>query len=357
MKDLAFEKLSLGEIEKCYSTLGMEIEGKPQLFFGGEGVGFVCAYSGENFDRCDVIWEGGGGTMSIVPMPGHEGWLLASRGFRSMVDCGGSTIEIIRRKDGKFSHEPIATVDYLHRFDTLLAPDGTRYIIAASLHSGKENNEDWSTPGYLYAGVLPEDVESSFTVEMTRLPGELYMNHGFCKAQWKGRDAAFISSREGLFVVLPPEKPESDWCAELLLPFPVSDIAIADVDGDGEMEIAALLPFHGDQFKIYHREKGAGAYQEVYSHISKNDFYHAIISGKIQGERLFAVGARGGAGEVFLVRWDAKDKAYVSQLVESGPGCSNLSLLNTEDGDLLLSANRTTDTASVYKFKPAKKKV
>ena len=352
MKDLVFEKLSLGEIEKCYSALGMEIGGKPHLFFGGEGVGFVCAYSGEKFDHCDIIWEGGGGTMSIVPMPGYEGWTLASRGFLSMVECAGSPIEIIRYQEGKFSHEPIAVVDYLHRFDTLLAPDGTRYIIAASLHGGKKNVDDWSTPGHLHVGVMPEDVTGSFTVELSQLPGDFYMNHGFCKAQWKGREAAFISSREGLFAVLPPEKPEGDWCAELLLPFPVSDIAIADVDGDGEMEIAALLPFHGDQFKIFHKEKDACTYKEVYSHLSGNDFYHAIISGVIQGERLFAVGARGGAGEVFLVRWDAKAKAYKSQLIEAGPGCSNLSLLNTKDGDLLLSANRTTDTAAVYRFDP-----
>ena len=348
IKDLAFEKLNLGQIEKCYSTLGLEIGGKPYLFFGGEGNGSMRVFSGEKFEHCDLIWEGGGGTMSIVPLPGHEGWVLASRGFTSMVDSAGSTIEIIRHKDGVFSFESIATLDYLHRFDTLLAPDGTRYIIAASLHGGKVDKNDWSKPGHLHVGAMPEDVDASFTVELNQLPGDFYMNHGFCKGKWQGRDAAFIASKEGVFVVLPPEKPEGDWCAEQLLDFPVSDIAVADVDGDGEQEIAALLPFHGDQFKIYRKENDG--YKEVYSHPTANDFYHAVISGRIRDELMFMVGSRKGAAELCLVRWDAKAKAFASQQLEAGPGPSNLALLNSSAGDLLLSANRMIFEAAVYKF-------
>ena len=65
MKDLVFEKLKLGEIEKCYSTLGLEIGGKPYLFYGGEGNGSMRVFSGENFENCDIIWEGGGTMVAI----------------------------------------------------------------------------------------------------------------------------------------------------------------------------------------------------------------------------------------------------------------------------------------------------
>jgi len=345
---LAFEKLNFGEIEKCYSTLGLEIGGKPYLFFGGEGKGSMRVFSGENFENCDLIWEGGGGTMSIVPLPGHEGWILASRGFTSMVDSAGSTVEIIRYVNGKFSHESIATLDYLHRFDTLLAPDGTRYIFAASLHGGKVDKDDWSKPGHLYYGAMPQDVETSFNVPLTRLPGDFYMNHGFCKGEWEGRDAGFIASREGVFVALPPEKLGGEWKIIRLLDFPVSDIAVADVDGDGEKEIAALLPFHGNECKIFKLENGA--YRQVYSHPTENDFYHAIISGRIGGELMFMVGSRKGAAELCLLRWDADEKAYVSQQIEAGPGPSNLALLNTASGDYLLSANRMIFEAAAYRF-------
>lgn len=348
-KKLPFEKISLGTIEKCYAVLGVMLEGKPCLFYGGEGPGSVRAFRGDDFAQCDVIWDSGGGTMSIVPLPGHEGWALASRGFYSMVESEGSTVEIIRYREGAFSHETIAALPYLHRFDTLLAPDGTRYLLAATLHGGKADKEDWSKPGHLYAGVLPEDVSDSFEVPLTQLPGDFYVNHGFCRAEWAGQEAAFTASREGVFVWLPPETPGGVWRTEQPLDIPVSDIAIADIDGDGEPEIAALLPFHGNQFKIYHREDGA--YREVYAYPVENDFYHAVISGRIRGELMFAVGARKGAADLFLVRWDTEAQAYFAQQLEAGPGPSNLALLNTPEEDLLLSANRMIFEAAAYRFR------
>ena len=347
--ELVFEKISLGTIDQCYSALGIEIGGAPCLFFGGEGEGSVRAFRGEGFQECTRIWQGGGGTMSIVPFPGREGWVLASRGFYSMVDSAGSTIELVRFDGQGFSHEPIAKLDYLHRFDTLLAPDGTRHLIAASLHGGKADVDDWSKPGHLHVGALPADVERSFWVELAQLPGDYCMNHGFCKGEWEGREAAFIASREGLFAVLPPERLEDAWRVEQLMDVPVSDIALCDIDGDGEKEIAALMPFHGNQFKIFHRD--GAAYREVFSYPVENDFYHAVISGRINGESMFMGGARRLAADLFLVRWDAQRHEYYTQQLEAGKGPSNLALLNGAGGDLLLSANRMVDEAAVYRFR------
>ena len=101
-------------------------------------------------------------------------------------------------------------------------------------------------------------------------------------------------------------------------------------------------------FKIYRRENGV--YNEVYSHPTENDFYHAIISGKIKGELMFMMGSRKGAAELCLIRWDADAKAYVSQQIEAGPGPSNLALLNAASGDYLLSANRMIVEAAAYRF-------
>lgn len=345
---LSFEKKSLGSIEKCYAVLGMEISGKSCLLFGGEGNGSLRAYHGDGFSICDIIWEGGGGTMSIVPLPGREGWALASRGFYSMVESEDSTIEILRFRDGAFSHEPIARLPYLHRFDSLLAPDGTRYLFAATLHGGKTDKEDWSAPGHLYAGIMPKNPEVSFHVPLTQLPGAFFINHGFCKGEWAGREAAFTASREGASVWLPPLSQGEAWRVEQLLDIPVSDIAVADVDGDGEMEIAALLPFHGNECKIFRRENGA--YREVYAYPVENDFYHAIISGRLNNELLFVGGARKLAADLFLVRWDDRRKTYFPQQLEKGGGPSNLSILNAPGEDLLLSANRMIAEAAVYRF-------
>ena len=345
---LSFEKICLGGIEKCYAVLGVTLEGKPCLYFGGEGEGSVRAFRGDNFARCDVIWEGGGGTMSIVPLPGYGSWALASRGFYSMLECGDSTIEIIRYLDGAFSHEAIAALPFLHRFDTLMAPDGTRYLLAATLHGGKADLEDWSRPGRLFCGALPGDLNQPFRVALEQLPGDFHINHGFCRGKWEGREAAFTASREGVFVTLPPLEVGGAWRTDRLLDFPVSDIAVADVDGDGEQEIAALMPFHGNEFRIFRRE--GENYREVYRYPVENDFYHAVISGRIGGELLFAGGARKRAADLFLIRWDGESKTYFPQQIEKGPGPSNLAILNTAVGDLLLSANRMTHEAAAYRF-------
>lgn len=346
MKELAFEKISLGSIEKCYAVLGTVIGGKPFLFYGGEGKGSLRAFSGENFSRCDLIWEGGGGTMSIVPL--SEGCVLASRGFTSMVDSAGSTIEFIKYTGDGFNHTSLCSLDFLHRFDTLLAPDGTRYVFAAALHSGKTDKDDWSNPGHMYAGVLADAAELPKPVELTKLPGDFFMNHGFCKAEWDGREAAFTTSREGAFVWLPPEKAGGEWTMKQLLDFPVSDIAVSDIDGDGEKELACLLPFHGNEFHIYHAS--ADGYKEVYTYPLENDFYHAIISAAIHGEKVFVGGARKLTADVFVIRWDAENASFVSQQLEAGPGPSNLAMLNLPEEDILLAANRMIFEAAFYRF-------
>ena len=346
MQELKFEKISLGTIEKCYAVLGTTIGGRPFLFYGGEGAGSLRAFSGDDFSTCRLIWEGGGGTMSIVPL--CEGSILASRGFTSMVDSAGSTIELIRFEDGAFSHRTIATLDYLHRFDTLLAPDGTRYIFAASLHGGKTDKDDWSKPGHMFVGAMAADPLETGTVSLEQLPGDFYMNHGFCKARWQGRDAAFTTSREGAFVWLPPEEKGGEWTSEQLLDFPVSDIAVSDIDGDGSQELACLLPFHGNEFHIY-RKNGSG-YAEVYTYPVENDFYHAVISAKIHGENVFVGGARKLTADVFVIRWDKENNGFAAQQLEAGPGPSNLAMLNLPDCDILLSANRMIFEAAYYRF-------
>lgn len=346
LKPIAFQRLKLAEIEKCYATLGVIYQGETRLFYGAEGNGSLQFFCGKNYEERRNIWEGGGGTMSIVSL--HNGMVLASRGFYSLVDCAGSTVELLRPVGDTYVNETIATLDYLHRFDTLLAPDGTRYLFCAALHSGKQDKADWSKPGHVYAGAMPSDLSKPFTVELTQLEGEFFINHGFCKATWKGCEAGFIACKEGVFLWLPPKKVGDEWKCEQLLSFPVSDISVADTDGDGEAEIAALLPFHGNEFKIYRKDQCG--YTEVFSNPVENDFYHAIINGSIRGERVFVCGSRKLAAETVLVRWNADEKRFERQQLEEGGGPSNLALLHTPDADLLLSANRMTFEAVAFKF-------
>ncbi|MBQ1377536.1 MAG: hypothetical protein IIY77_06165, partial [Lachnospiraceae bacterium] len=87
MKELLhFNKITLDKMDNCYAVLGLPTEDGPVLLFGAEGEGLLISYSGPGFSVRETVWEGGGGTMSIVPVPGKDGWALASRGFYTMAD-------------------------------------------------------------------------------------------------------------------------------------------------------------------------------------------------------------------------------------------------------------------------------
>ena len=347
---MKFRKHALADISKCYSALGQEIDGEPHLFFAGEGDGSVHVFHGEGFSLHQTLTDGGGGTMSIVPIPGKKGWILISRGFYSMVESQDSVIELIRYENGAFSApQRLTSLPYLHRFGLVTAPDNTVYLIAATIADYKKNKDDWDHPGHLYYAVLPDHFDKLTELCLTRLPGDYYINHGFYVHKSNGIESAYIGCLNGIFQISPPETVnDKNFLINQLLDIPASDIAFCDIDRDGEDELAVLSPFHGDQFKIYKRIDDT--YREVYHCPIENDFYHAVSGATICKEPVFVVGARQLASQLLLVRWDEKSRTFANQIVEDGVGPSNVAVVNLSSCDILLSANRKINQAAIYIF-------
>lgn len=343
---MQFRKQRIDTIPKCYAAQGFMVDGLPHLAFAGEGDGSLQVYSGEHFEHKQTIWEGGGGTMSIVPLEGKQGWFLASRGFYSMVEAQDSTIEMVRFDGRAYTHEPIAKLPYLHRFGIVRAANGVAYVVAATIAQHKQSKEDWSHAGKLYYAALPNAYEASFELTLTELPGDYHMNHGFAIGRHNGREAALIGCREGLYAVVPPETLTAEWEISQMLDFPISDVAAADIDGDGMDELALISPFHGNRYAIYKRE--GNGYREQYHYAVEQDFYHAVVGATLGGERLFLGAARRMAMQLFAVRWNPVQKVYVPLVVDEGVGPSNLSVLHSEHGDIVLSANREIAEAAIY---------
>ena len=327
------EKIILGDIEKCYACLGAMIDNEPYVFFAGEGKGRLHVFHGEGFRQMETIWEGMGGTMSIVANPGDPYTFLASRGFYSMYDASTSAIELVKYEKSGFSHEPIAYLPWLHRFDVVCGEDGTKYIVAATLAESKESKEDWSKPGHVYWAELTE----SFPLTLHELPGDFFQNHGFFRAE----NLVYIGAREGAFCITPPAKAGGEWAVEQVLSFPVSDLAVYDIDGDGVDEIACIMPFHGDRYEVY--KNG----EKIYTYGVENDFYHTVIRGEIEGKPVFIGGARQKTASLFRLFWE---NGMQSEELDSGCGPSNAAILNTPEADILLAANRQIGQAALYLF-------
>lgn len=328
------KKIVLGDIEKCYSCMGAVLDGMPHLFFAGEGNGRLLVFYGESFQKTASIWEGGGGTMSIASVPINPNAFLASRGFYSLCDAKDSTVELITYEDGRFSHRPIMHLPWLHRFDTICGGDGTCYLVAASIADSKTTKEDWSQPGHIYWAVL----EPSAPLQLHRLEGDYFQNHGF----FRGKDRIYIGSREGAFSILPPDKRGQAWEIRQVLTGPVSDLAVCDIDQDGEDEIACITPFHGNCYQVFRNG------QPIYTHLIENDFYHTVTCGEIDGRPAFIGGARQKTASLFQLFWE--HSGIRAEELDRGCGPSNAAILNTPSADLLLAANRQIGQAAVYLF-------
>ena len=83
-------KTVLARLDKCYATAAMEIAGRLRYIIATEGVGPCVAFS--DADRSmETVWEGPGGTMNIVPIPGVPRPIPRHPGFRA--DLPGQGIQ------------------------------------------------------------------------------------------------------------------------------------------------------------------------------------------------------------------------------------------------------------------------
>lgn len=345
---MELKKTLIDEMFKCYSCNAISIDGKTQLIYAGEGPGILSVYSGDDFSDVKTLWDGDsgfGGTMSIVTVPGPDGYFFVSKGFLSMVDSETSAIYLIRYRDGEFIEEKLVDIPYLHRFDVITEGE-KRYLVAASLHGGKVDKADWSKPGKIYVAEIPYDLDAPMDVVLTVLAEGLTKNHGFNKGPWHGREVAFVATESGVLAVIPPAADGAAWSTEVIFDFPVSDVAAIDLDGDGEVEFALLSPFHGDQFDVY--KKIDGDYRSVFRYEKAQDFYHAINADTFNGVPSFVIGARKDPMDLFMVQYDAEANAFKSILIETQVGSANARIVHTENGDMIMASNRQINQAAFY---------
>ncbi|HEY8891315.1 MAG TPA: hypothetical protein VIM70_13790 [Clostridium sp.] len=341
---MKIEKKILGKVNKCYATSSTVIDLDRKILLATEGKGPCYMYSGPNFEQ-STVWDGPGGTMAIVAIPGKNGDFLAIQNFFPIYQSENAEIVWAQpQKGGKWNVKTILGLPYVHRFSILTA-GGVNYFIGATLCTTKQFEDDWSDPGKIYIGIIPDDL--SKPIKLKVIKEGLTKNHGFCKTVWNEKMSIMVTCEEGVFVITPPQIQDGEWKIETVLEKSVSDIAVIDIDGDGEDELVTIEPFHGGDFVI--NKKIGGQYKVVYKYPKEMDFGHVVWGGKLRGIPTIIGGYRSLGKELFYVQCVSTNPLkFKTEIIEAGTGPSNIDVLNGKDRDIIIASNHGIDEAALY---------
>jgi hypothetical protein len=341
---LQIEKIKLTQLERCYATGYTAVDNEARIMLATEGQGACYQFRGPDFKQ-STVWKGPGGTMSIIPIPGKNGDFLAVQNFFPTFQAEHSIIVWGSPKaDGKWEITTLINLPYIHRFD-IFNVGGINYFLGSTLCTSKKDKEDWSNPGKILVGVLPDSPDGE--MKLAPIKEGLVRNHGYCHTVWDGRETGLISCDQGVFRVTPPQHAQDEWRVALILDRPISDIAACDIDGDGEAELVTIEPFHGRRIAV--NKKINGQYQIIWEYDKPVDFGHVVWGGKLRGIPTFICGYRKEAAELFYIQCESKSPLKLkTTVIEAGGGPSNISVLHQKDRDIIITANRMVGEGVVY---------
>jgi hypothetical protein len=341
---MQIEKKVLAKLNKCYSVAPLHYRGGEHFLVAAEKQD-PCYLFDLNGKREETVWEGPGGVMSMVQIPGTDGQFLATQKFYSPNDSKDAELAIAAPcSAGGWKLRTLVHLPFVHRFDLLTARSGC-WLIACTLKSAHEYKEDWRTPGAVYAAKLPDDLSSfgpGHELPLTLLRNGMLRNHGYCRLAGPNGPAALICAENGVFRFTPPAA-DGSWHIELLLAAPASDAVLLDLDGDGMEELVTITPFHGNSVVIYHASPAG--FREVYRYATA-EFAHAIWGGIFCGRPSVIIGHRKGARDLLCFSWNGV--SWHCEEIDHDCGPANVLHYGHNGHDVLISANRETDEIAMY---------
>lgn len=341
---MKFEKKLVEKLDRCYAVNVIDINNEKYGFYATEGHGECFAYDCESFTKRAQVWEQPGGTMSMVPIPDKPGEFLAIQKFFRLYQWEEACLVWVKLdKNGKFQVKKMFTLPYLHRFD-IVKRSGVNWLLCCTLAAHRDSKEDWTTPGSVYAGILPENPEEE--IKLQCLKGDCFQNHGYTRVWKDDYSYGLITCQQGVFSFIPPKTVDGSWEIKKILNKAVSDVDVIDLDGDGNLEMAVIEQFHGRYFRIY--KYIDGVWEKVYEHPEVTEFYHVVKAGTLCGEPVFLGGCRRGKQQLFAVSYRKDLKKYEMTVIDEKIGPSNVCIYNSIKGDKILVAGREIGQALVY---------
>lgn len=314
-------------------------------FGAGPAPGIVCATEGHGpavisdppYRTARTLVDGPGGCMALLCDPEQAADLYAIMGCFAGYDFQGGAVYRVRPEGAA---ERVLDLPFAHRIG--IARRGrSRYLIAAAIAAGKKDAADWSQPGALYAAEMGAAGALGELVPI--LPG-IHKNHGFLLTRFEGHRSLLIGCEEGLFD-LDLESTGSAWPARWVLSQEVSEIAVADLDGDGKDELVTIEPFHGSAVRAYRLE--GEAWNPFWD--AEVSFGHCVLAGSFAGTASVLVSNRSGGKDLLLFQFSPEAPARPERIVvEAGAGAATMLTLAVEGTDRIFSANQAAGEIVMY---------
>lgn len=340
---MKLNKVATHKLEKCYSITTLEMDGDINLLVAAEKTDSCLLFS-EDCKLKTTVWDGPGGVMTMCQIPGSEGEFLATQKFYSPNDSKEAVlVHASPDGNGGFKIKTVADLPFVHRFDILIS-EGVKYIIACTLKSGHKEKDDWSSPGKIVVCKLPDF--STFAdedrLQFTAVCEGVLKNHGYCRRYDGENTYSVVGSESGIFEVKPPQN-GNDWQVKKICEDKASDMAFADVNGDGVAEMITISDFHGEKISIY--EKTENGYAVAWKYEKELPFAHSIFGGNVKGKECFIIGNRGGEKDITAFYYDGE---YKAELLDTNAGSANVLLWKNNKKTMLISTNREIDEIAFY---------
>lgn len=326
----------------CYAAGRLVENGMEKAVFASEkeGDGKIISLDLDSFQTC-VLSESPGGCMNVISLPGEDVEFLAIQRFFPVFQSENAVIVWGWKTDEGYQYKEVQQLPFVHRIE-VIHYKGEDLLIAASLCGSKRYQEDWESPGSIYAGRI--DYISRSITEFHVICKGIFQNHGLTRAEKNGIPGVLVSGRCGVFLLTPSKCVSGMWEKQSYIDTPASDAVIVDIDGDGQWEMGVISPFHGDRFQIYKRI--GETWNVIYELPGKHEFGHAIWGGMLNGHPGFIVGYRGDAMESYLV--SLENGEYKASLIDKGTGPANITVVHVNGCDYVCAANRQSDRCTVY---------
>ncbi|MFW6139584.1 MAG: hypothetical protein ACOC7U_10505 [Spirochaetota bacterium] len=345
---MQLQKKIIANLPRVYAVSPISIKGKTYFIAAAEEKGSCLLFSPPDW-KTSTIWNQPGGTMEVVPLEKESGAFLAVQKFYPIFQSQEACIVYAEPESSitkPWKVTKVLDLPFVHRIGRVTVKN-TPYVIASTLCSGKDYQEDWTKPGAVYAGPIPADIHGSW--EINPILEGITKNHGLHVTTLDGRTSILVCGEEGIFNIIVPENENEPWTTEQLVGKGVSDIYAFDLDNDGNKELITIEPFHGNHLKIYKRI--AGKWDAVFE--KKINFGHVVWGGMILGKPSVIFGCRGGSkGLAMVTDFDSKLQNTSCRVIDEGTGPASIKVIHMNDYELIISANHGVGEVAFYTISP-----